>query len=75
MGVEIAIITKCKQYLVQASEISHLFLGPYAHHLTRVVLAVAASEPELASHVTITVLEDQNTGFVHLRVEESKSWP
>ncbi len=56
--IEIIIIIIYKQYLVQAYEISHLLLGPYAHHLTRVVLAVAASETELTSHVTITVLED-----------------
>lgn len=51
---------------LEALEVPHLLFGPDLHHLARIMLGIPVSEPELPGNVAITVLEDQNGGFVDL---------
>mmetsp|Transcript_17909 Transcript_17909/g.53816 ORF Transcript_17909/g.53816 Transcript_17909/m.53816 type:complete len:323 (-) Transcript_17909:474-1442(-) len=52
--------------LANASQVAALLLGPQCYHLSRVVLIVSSSIPPFTGDVSLTILEDQDTGLVDL---------
>ena len=46
--------------VVDPHQVSHLLLCPGLNHLTGILLAVSLSEPELSTHISVSVFEDQN---------------
>lgn len=50
--------------LLYSFQVSNLFLSPLLDHLPWIALFVTLAESKFALHVLISILEDQNGGFV-----------